>query len=63
MTNEQITMLKEAYYSNKEDLAKVEAYINKYGCTDDGITDVSESFEQGYNNALEMVFHTLGIKY
>lgn len=62
ITNEQITMFKEAYYSNKEDLEKLEDYLEQYTCLED-ITDPSESYEQGYNNALEMVFHTLGIKY
>lgn len=54
--------LKETYLSNKEELNKLADYIVKNGITDDGLTDATESFEQGYNNALEHVFHVLGIK-
>lgn len=59
ITKEQIAKLKDAYESNKEELKYVEDYIKKWGATDDGLTDVTESFEQGYNNALEFVFRVL----
>ena len=59
ITTEQITKLKDAYESNKEELKYVEDYIKKWGATDDGLTDATESFEQGYNNALEFVFRVL----
>ena len=62
LTKEQIDKMKELYNSNKEELVKVKNYIREYGCTDDGVTDATESFEQGYNNALEYVFEVLGIK-
>lgn len=62
LTKEQIDKMKELYNSNKEALVKVKNYIREYGCTDDGVTDATESFEQGYNNALEYVFEILGIK-
>lgn len=61
ITNEQIRLLKDAYESNKEDLRNLEKYIRENGITDDGCTDVTESFEQGYNNALEWVFNVLDI--
>lgn len=51
------------YESNKEDLKRIKHEIRKYGQTNDGLTDATESFEQGYNNALELVFDKLGIKY
>ena len=59
ITNEQIAKLKDAYESNKETLREVEEYIEEYGMTDDGLTDATESFEQGWNNALEFVFRVL----
>ena len=59
ITKEQIAKLKDAYESNKETLREVEEYIEEYGMTDDGLTDATESFEQGYNNALEFVFRVL----
>ena len=61
ITNEQIRLLEDAYASNKEDLRNLERYIQENGITDDGCTDATESFEQGYNNALEWVFNVLGI--
>ncbi len=61
ITNEQIKLLKDAYEINKEDLMNLERYIRENGITDDGCTDATESFEQGYNNALEWVFNVLGI--
>ena len=62
ITNEQIAKLKDAYESNKETLREVEEYIEECGMTDDGLTDATESFEQGYNNALEFVFRVLESK-
>ena len=59
ITKEQITKLKESYERNKETLRELEEYIEENGTTDDGLTDVTESFEQGYNNALEFVFRVL----
>ena len=63
ITTKQINKMKEMYNTNKEELNRIEAFIDEYGCTDDGLTDVSESFEQGWNNAMELVFDLLGIKY
>ena len=62
ITNEQIEILKDSYESNKEDLRNLEDYIEENGLTDDGLCDATESFEQGWNNAMEFVFMTLGIK-
>lgn len=59
ITKEQIAKLEDAYEGNKEELKYVEDYIKKWGATDDGLTDATESFEQGYNNALEFVFRVL----
>lgn len=63
ITKEQITNLKDAYEGNKEELKYVEDYIKEYGMTDDGLSDATESFEQGYNNALEFVFRILDLKF
>lgn len=59
---EKVKMLKESYKANKKDLMELKQYIDENGATDDGLTDATESFEQGYNNALEYVFNILGIK-
>lgn len=59
MTKEQIATLKASYEANAEDLITLrQAY-------EEGETEVEpdESFEQGYNNALEYVFHTLKIEF
>ena len=61
ITKEQIAKLKEAYEGNKETLRELEKYIEDNIITDNGLTDVAESFEQGYNNALEFVFRILEV--
>lgn len=63
ITKAQIKKIKDTYESNKEELAKLEAFIEENGVTDYGLDDVTESFEQGYNNALVYVFGILGIAY
>lgn len=60
---EKIKAIKGTYEANKEDLKELERFINKHGMTEDGLSDVNESFEQGYNNALEFVFRTLGVDF
>lgn len=63
ITKEQIKILKINYEHNKEMLIDLENYIEENGITDEGLSDVTESFEQGWNNAMEFVFLTLGIDY
>ena len=63
ITKEQIELLKGDYEANKEELKQVEEDIEAFGETSDGVSEVEASFEQGYNNALEYVFHILGIEY
>jgi len=62
LTEKQQKILKDSYKANEKDLKKVQRYVNKYGCTEDGLSDASESFEQGWNNALQFVFSTLGVR-
>lgn len=62
VTQKQIDKLKDVYKSNREDLNSLKDYIDKYGMTDDGLFNANESFEQGWNNAMEFVFTTLGIE-
>ena len=59
ITREQMERLMSAYNDNKEELNELEEFINENGITDDGISDVTISFEQGYNNAMEYVFSVL----
>ena len=63
ITNEQIKELRESYAVNKVALRELEEYIDEEGMTSEGLIDVTESFEQGWNNAMEFVFSKLGIKY
>lgn len=58
-----IEKLKNAYESNKEDLRQVKRDIKDCGTLDNGVSDVEDTFEMGYNNAMEYVFSTLGIKF
>lgn len=61
ITEHQIEQLVDSYNSNKKDLDSLEVYIRENGCTDDGLSDVTESFEEGWNNALRYVFSVLNI--
>ena len=61
ITSKQIEELKESYKDNKVSLEELEEYIEENGITDEGLTDVTESFEQGWNNAMEFVFSVLNI--
>lgn len=63
ITKEQIETLKESYEDNRASLEELDDYIEENGITDEGLSDVTESFEQGWNNAMEFVFLTLGIDY
>ena len=60
---ETIAKLKNAYEGNKESLRQVRKDIKSFGTLDNGISDVEDTFEMGYNNAIEFVFRTLGIKF
>jgi len=61
ISDDAIRKIKGAYRSNREELRELENIIDENGITDDGISDVSISFEQGYNNALEFVLTLLAI--
>ena len=62
ITDEMVKKLIETYKCNEEDLCELERIIDEDGITEDGISDITDTFEQGYNNALEYVFYILGIK-
>lgn len=61
ITNEMIEKLINAYESNEDTLYELDAIIDEYGILDNGITDIHDTFEMGYNNALQYVFSVLGI--
>lgn len=62
ITNKMIEELKDAYESNKDSLYELDAILGEYGILDNGITDIHDTFEMGYNNALQYAFSVLGIK-
>lgn len=59
----QMETLKNLYKSNKDSLKELENFISEHGVTDCGLTDATESFEQGYNNAMEQIFNMFGIDF
>lgn len=59
----QIEEIKALYNTNKGFLDEVEKEFEDCGILQSGCQDISETFEQGYNNALENVFSILGIEY
>lgn len=61
ITSEQIKKLREMYDVNLVCLNELAEYIEENGATDDGLTDVEGSFEQGWHNAMKFVFEVLGI--
>lgn len=61
LTENQIEKLIGSYTANKEELEALKEFINENSITDYGLLDVTESFEQGYNNALRYVFSVLNI--
>ena len=61
-TNEMIEKLIDAYESNKDELYRSKEIIDEHGILDNGISDIHDTFEMGYNNALQYVFKVLGIK-
>lgn len=62
-TDRQMLTLIGSYQGNKEELETLKQFIKENGITDYGLSDITESFEQGYNNALQFVFSVLGINY
>lgn len=62
ITDEMIEALINVYKSNKDSLYELDAILDENGILDDGITDIHDTFEMGYNNALQYVFSVLGIK-
>ena len=62
ITNKQIDKIKDVYESNKQTLNDIKDCMNghnSFSC----IEDSNGFFEQGYNNAMEFVFKTLGIDF
>lgn len=57
---EKLSELVDLYYSNHEDLVDLEARYNNYELEEN--ISPSESFEQGYENALLQVFKSIGIQ-
>ena len=60
ISTENLEKLKLAYKENKEKLKEIEKFIQEHGSLDNGVSDIKESFEMGYNNALEFVLNLLG---
>lgn len=62
ITNETIETLINAYESNKDTLYSLDKTLEEHGILDNGVSDIHDTFEMGYNNALQYVFSQLGIK-
>ena len=62
ITNEIIETLINAYESNKDALYSLDKILEEHGILDNGVSDIHDTFEMGYNNALQYVFSQLGIK-
>lgn len=61
ISQETIQKLIDAYESNKDSLYNLYDILEEHGILDNGITDIHDTFEMGYNNALQYVFRLLGI--
>lgn len=62
LTDEQVNKLISAYVSNKEELKEIKQHLREYGILDNGVSDIQDTFEMGYNNALEYVFTVLELE-
>ena len=62
ITNEMLKTLINAYESNKDSLYELDGILDENGILDNGITDIHDTFEMGYNNALQYVFSVLDIR-
>lgn len=63
ITDDMLKKIIGTYEENKENLGHIERSIEDNGMLDNGISEVEETFEMGYNNALEYIFNTIGIDY
>ena len=54
-------ILRDSYKRNKKELNQLRFMVKEHGRTEQGLEDASESYEQGWNNALEFVFELFGI--
>lgn len=63
INNSKIKKLLDVYKGNKEDLKDLAERVEEGEFITEDFHDVTQSFEQGYNNALELVFDTLNVKY
>lgn len=61
ITRVQTDLLRAVYKINKTTLKELEQYLADGGIINNNLTDVTKTFEQGYNNALEYVFDILNI--
>lgn len=61
ITSEMVDKLIDAYNCNKESLYQLDEIIDEHGILDNGVTDIHDTFEMGYNNALQYVFSVLGV--
>ena len=61
ISQEAIQKLIDVYESNKDSLYNLYDILEEHGILDNGITDIHDTFEMGYNNALQYVFELLGI--
>lgn len=58
---EDLIKLINTYTGNKHDLNDLRVYLEEDSVLDTGVSEIEETFEQGYNNALEYAFQTLNI--
>lgn len=63
INNDVVSKLLDVYRANQIDIKELENEIKKNGISNDGITNINNTFEMGYNNALEYVFKLLEIKF
>ena len=51
------------YLDNLKELKETKNQIKKYGCCDNGISDVADSYQQGFNDAFEFILGILDISF
>ena len=61
LSDEQFVEIRNLYKLAEESLMEIEREIARNGILDNGLSDSSESFEQGYLNAIECICNILEI--
>lgn len=59
VSKEAMDRIMKCYEENKDELHKMQNFIRKHGCLENGLCEPEESFESGWNSCMEFVLGVL----